>query len=277
MNPLDTVPSSNGIWDCHTHIFGPYAAYPLPAGAVYSPPEAPFSALRSKHAALGVRHGVLVQGACYGDDHTVLLDALDESGGAYRGVALIGPDIDEARLVEMHARGVRGIRLNLMSHLAAQVDFGRMSAMIERIQPYGWHASIHGELSDVVQALDALADREVPLVIDHMARVRAAEGIRQEGFAELERFLSLPYIWIKLSGADRITESKGPYELAAPIARRLLEVAPDRAVWGTDWPHPNIRYPVPEEAGLLSWIRAICGDRETADAVLIHNPARLYA
>lgn len=276
METLNAIPAPSGTWDCHTHIFGPYATHPLPDGAVYRPAEAPFEALREKHASLGISHGVLVQGACYGHDHRVLLKALHESAGTYRGIALISPDTDEAMLEEMHAGGVRGIRLGLMSHLAAQIDFGRMAAMLARIRPYGWHALVHGELSDVVNALDALAGYGVPLVVDHMARLHAAKGLHQEGVSRLEQFLALPHIWIKLSGADRITGSGGPYESATPIARRFLELAPERTIWGSDWPHPNIAYPMPQDADLLSWIRTVCGDSETASAVLSRNPARLY-
>lgn len=271
----------NDIWDCHTHIFGPYADHPLPPDAVYRPPEAPFAALRALHRSLGITHGVLVQGACYGEDHDAVLTALDTTEGAYRGVALISPDVDEEHLRRMHARGIRGIRLGLMSHLGGKPDAGRMVAQLERIRPYGWHALVHGEVGDVVEALDVLLPQGVPLVIDHMARVEASRGVDYPAFAALERCLAMPNVWIKLSGADRITGGAAPYEAALPIARRQLAAAPERAIWGTDWPHPNIAYPVPDEAGLLAWIRRVCADvfanEAGADAVLRHNPSRLYA
>ncbi|MGO4307124.1 amidohydrolase family protein [Cupriavidus sp. RAF12] len=273
---VDTTGAS-GIWDCHFHIFGPYARFPLPPDPIYAPPAAPFSEIRALHAALGIAHGVIVQGACYGDDHDALLAALDDSHGTYRGIATIDPEIDEARLVDMHARGVRGIRLGLMSHLGGPADPGRMRAVLERIRPYGWHALLHGQLPDVVNALRALAPLNIPLVIDHMARVNASDGISYPAFAALEEFLALPHLWIKLSGPDRITDGIVPYPSAVRVARRLLDIAPARAIWGTDWPHPNIQYPRPNESWLLAWIRALCGDAATTDAVLVHNPARLYA
>jgi len=274
----DDTPSHDGIWDCHTHIFGPYAEHPLPPDAVYRPPAAPFSTLRTLHRALGISHGVLVQGACYADDHDAVLTALDGADGNYRGVALISPDVDEGHLRQMHARGARGIRLGLMSHLGGKPDAGRMVAQLERIRPYGWHALLHGEVGDVVEALDVLAPQGVTLVIDHMARVDAAKGIDYPAFTALERCLASPNIWIKLSGADRITGGASPYEAALPIARRLLAAAPERAIWGTDWPHPNIAYPVPDEGVLLAWIRRVCEEVVgNADAVLRTNPTRLYA
>lgn len=270
-------PGAAKVWDCHTHIFGPYHRHPLPDDAVYRPAAAPFAALRSLHRTLGITHGVLVQGACYGSDHGAVLAALDDGGGAYRGVALISPDIGEAELAAMHRRGIRGIRLGLMSHLGGKTDTGRLRAQLERIRPYGWHALVHGLIDDVVPALDALAATGVTLVIDHMARVDVHRGTGYPAFAALEQWLASPQLWIKLSGADRITASAGPYDAALPVARRLLACAPDRAIWGSDWPHPNIGYPVPDEAQLLRWIRTVCGDASTADAVLRANPARLYA
>lgn len=275
------IPVHAGIWDCHTHIFGPYAEHPLPSNAVYRPPAAPFSALRALHRSLGITNGVLVQGACYGDDHDAVLTALDGADGMYRGVALISPDVDEGTLQQMHARGIRGIRLGLMSHLGGKPDAGRMVAQLERIRPYGWHALVHGEVGDVVDALDVLAPHGVTLVIDHMARVDAAKGIDYPAFAALEWCLALPNVWIKLSGADRITAGVAPYDAAHAIARRQLAIAPERAIWGTDWPHPNIAYPVPDEGQLLGWIRRVCrdvfGNEDGADAVLRVNPSRLYA
>jgi predicted TIM-barrel fold metal-dependent hydrolase len=265
------------VWDCHTHIFGPYADHPLPHDAIYRPAPAPFTALRRLHRALGITHGVLVQGACYGDDHDAVLSALASGAGAYRGVALIDPDIDEAKLAAMHAGGIRGIRLGLMSHLGGKPDPARMAAQLERVRRYGWHALVHGEVADVVGAIDTLAPFGVTLVIDHMARVDAAAGIDYAAFTALEQCLASPDVWIKLSGADRITGGAAPYDAAVPVARRLLERAPDRAIWGSDWPHPNIAYPVPDEAQLLDWIRRVCGDPATLDAVLRANPARLYA
>ncbi|WP_423200027.1 MULTISPECIES: amidohydrolase family protein [unclassified Cupriavidus] len=264
------------LWDCHTHIFGPYSAHPLPPAPIYTPPEAPFPALLALHARLGITHGVLVQGACYGHDHGAVLAALDSTGGRYRGVAVIEPEIAETTLADMHARGIRGIRLGLMSHLGGPADPARMLAILDRIRPYGWHALVHGKLADVVSALHHLVPAGVPLVIDHMARVQASDGIDYPLFHALEAFLAAPHVWIKVSGPDRITDGLTPFAAAVPVARRLLARAPDRAIWGTDWPHPNIAYPRPDEADLLAWIRMVCDDAELAAAVLSHNPTRLY-
>jgi hypothetical protein len=214
----DDAAADTGIWDCHTHLFGPYADHPLPPDAVYRPPAAPFSALRALHRSLGIGHGVLVQGACYGDDHDAVLTALDSTGAAYRGVALISPEVDEACLREMHARGIRGIRLGLMSHLGGKPDPARMVAQLERIRPYGWHALVHGEVGDVVDALDVLVPHGVTLVIDHMARVDAAKGV---GLSRIRGARALPGAARRLDQALR----RGPHHRRCRALRRR---APDR-------------------------------------------------
>lgn len=266
-----------GSWDCHAHIFGPWADYPLPPAPAYQPDAAPFSALRALHAQLGIGHGVLVQGACYGLDHAALLGALEQGQGKYRGIAIIAPDIEEAMLAGMHARGVRGVRFNFMSHLPGATDPARFAAVVERIRPYGWHVLLHGGLPDILGALPTLTDLNVPVLIDHMARVKADEGVAYPAFGRLERLLALPQIWIKLSGADRIA-GRAPYTSALPVMRRLLEIAPERCLWGSDWPHVNISGQPPAEAALLQLLYQACGsDAGLVRQVLVDNPARLYA
>jgi predicted TIM-barrel fold metal-dependent hydrolase len=264
-------------WDCHFHVYGPWGRFPLPPAPPYTPDEAGFDALRQLHERLGIAHGVLVQPAVYGADHSALLAALRESGGAYRGIALIEPDIDDALLDEMHLAGVRGARLNVVSHLPGGTDPGRLRAIAGRVRSRGWHLLLHGALPQVLDALGVLAAIEVPVVVDHMARVPAARGIDYVEFAELEAHLARPEVWIKLSGADRISAGEPPFRDAVPIGRRLLSLAPHRALWGTDWPHPNITTPWPEESALLALLGDICEDRESWRRVLVENPAALYA
>jgi 2-pyrone-4,6-dicarboxylate lactonase len=266
-----------GAWDCHTHIFGPWDRFPLPPAPAYQPDEAGFDTLRHLHGQLGIAHGVLVQAAAYGADHSALVAALHASKGTYRGIALIEPDIEEAQLVELKNAGVRGARLNVVSHLPGGTDPGRMRAIAERVRPHGGHLLVHGRLSEVLLALRALSDSGVPIVIDHMARVEAARGIAYPEFAELEAHLASPSVWIKLSAADRISRGVPPFDDAAPIARRLLDIAPTRTLWGSDWPHPNISTPWPDEAGLLGLLAQICGDHASFERVLTTNPATLYA
>jgi len=266
-----------GAWDCHFHVYGPWARFPLPPAPPYVPDEAGFDAVRQLHAQLGIAHGVLVQPAVYGADHSALLAALQASGGTYRGIALIEPDIDDALLDDMQRAGVRGARLNVISHLPGGTDPGRMRAIAERVRAHGWHLLVHGALPQVLHTLRTLADVDVPIVVDHMARAPASQGTAYAEFAELEAHLARPGVWIKLSGADRISAGEPPFNDAIPIGRRLLAAASQRALWGTDWPHPNITTPWPDESALLELLAQICEDRSSLQRVLVDNPAALYA
>lgn len=271
-----TMPSTEPVWDCHTHIYGPYDRHPLPTGAVYAPEPAPFDALRAMHRSLGITHGVIVQAACYGSDHGALLDALESAQGTYRGIAVIEPDIDEALLAGMAAKGVKGVRIGLMRHLGNAFDAGKVRAVIGRILPYGWHALVHGTAGDVVQAVEAVGHLGATLVIDHMARV----AVNDPGVTfQLDRVCALlrnESVWIKVSGVDRITAGNLDAEQARPVLERLLAAAPDRAIWGTDWPHPNLSYPVPDDRALMGWLQSAAGDDSVLHAVLSGNPSRLY-
>jgi 2-pyrone-4,6-dicarboxylate lactonase len=279
----DTVASSPeasgapaGAWDCHAHVFGPWSRFPLPPDPAYSPNEATFGDYRAMHARLGIAHGVLVQAAFYGKDHAALLYALEQSDGAYRGIATITPNFTDEQLQDMHAKGVRGARFNVVPHLPGSADPGFIAAVVERIRPLGWHVLVHGQLDSVLDLLPRATDLGVPVVIDHMARVVAANGIDYPAFHALETFVQLPNVWIKLSGADRIGNGLD-YGNAAVVARRLLSLAPERALWGADWPHPNIAYPRPDEAQLLGLFRSVCDDDNLFRRVLVDNPQRLYA
>ncbi|WP_301951156.1 amidohydrolase [Burkholderia sp. L27(2015)] len=266
----------NGAWDCHTHVFGPWVQFPLPAEAAYRPAEAPFESLKALHGRLGITNGVLVQAAAYGSDHTALVAALRASAGRYRGIALIEPDVDQITLGQLHEAGVRGARLNVVPHLPGGTDPGRMKAIAARIRTHGWHLLVHGKLNEVLLALRALENSDIPVVIDHMARVEAELGVDYSEFAELEESLARPDRWIKVSGADRISRGVPPFDDAAPIIRRLLQVAPTRTLWGSDWPHPNITTPWPDEAALLLLLEAICEGRDHFVRVLTENPLALY-
>lgn len=268
------MPPVRHLWDCHTHIFGPWKDYPLADNPAYVPEEAPFQTLRSQHSACGLSRGVIVQAAPYGADHSALLAALDAGNGAYRGIALISDDASPQVLARMHELGVRGIRLGMMKHLAGKPDAVRMGALLRKIKPLGWHALVHGELPDVLAVTPALLAHGVPLVIDHMARAPV------DGSADLAPLLDLlrhPDVWIKLSGADRNTGGQDGYRAAVPQMARLIAQAPDRAIWGSDWPHVNIRYPRPGVPALLALLDQACeSDPALLAAILSHNPGRLY-
>lgn len=268
------MPLAREIWDCHTHIFGPWNDYPLAERPTYIPDEAPFPALETLHAACGITRGVIVQATPYGDDHRALLAALSASKWAYRGIAVITENTPEDSLTRMHQHGVRGIRLGMMKHLAGKPDVSRMGALLARIKPYGWHALVHAELDDVLATVPALLVHGVPLVIDHMARAPVARPLE---WTPLLKLLHHPDVWIKVSGADRVTQGAEGFQAALALMSALIQGAPTRAIWGSDWPHVNIRYPQPRVPDLLALLRRACGEDAAAlDAVLHGNPSRLY-
>lgn len=266
------------IWDSHFHVFGPWDTYPLPPNPSYRPAEASFDMARALHARMGVTRGVIVHGANYGADHSAMLGALAASRGAYRGIAIIDPDIPEETLRAMHDAGVRGIRFNVLAHLsggAPHIDAARMRATVARVAPYGWHALVHAGPADTIAVLQALDGCGVPVVVDHMARLPADGGLRSDAGQALLRWLESPDVWVKVSGADRVTD--GQPHRAIDQMRALIAAAPDRVLWGTDWPHVNVKYTAPDDGALLDLARQACGDAATAHALLTRNPARLYA
>ncbi|MCI1010976.1 MAG: amidohydrolase [Pseudomonas sp. PGPPP4] len=270
-------PALTGSWDCHTHIYGPWARFPLPANAAYTPAPAPFSELLALHQRLGISHGVLVQAAPYGTDHSAILAAIAQSGGHYRGVGLINQDTSDTELQALHDGGLRGIRFNLMGHLPGARDPQQLRRLAERVAPLGWHVLIHGELPTLLPFLEQWRTLQVPLVIDHMARPDLTQPLDEPAFAALRKELQRPDRWIKLSGIDRAMQGQpGPWPHALDRVRQLLECAPERALWGSDWPHPNIKGPVPDDRQLLDFVLQVCDSRALQQAVLVDNPSRLY-
>ena len=270
-------PDLTGFWDCHTHIYGPWARFPLPANAAYTPAPAPFSELLALHRRLGISNGVLVQAAPYGTDHSAILAAIAESGGHYRGVGLINQDTSDTELQALHDGGLRGIRFNLMGHLPGARDPQQLRRLAERVAPLGWHVLIHGELPTLLPFLEQWRTLQVPLVIDHMARPDLTQPLDEPAFAALRKELQRPDRWIKLSGIDRAMQGQpGPWPHALDRVRQLLECAPERALWGSDWPHPNIKGPVPDDRQLLDFVLQVCDSRALQQAVLVDNPSRLY-
>ncbi|WP_186167958.1 amidohydrolase family protein [Burkholderia gladioli] len=269
--------AARSVWDCHTHVYGPWEQFPVPADAAYQPDAAPMTRLLALHERLGITRGVIVQAACYGHDHTALLAAIAATGGAYRGVALVDDTMDDGTLRALHEGGVRGIRFNFMGHLPGERDTDTLLRTAERVAALGWHVLLHGRLAELLPVLDTWAGVDIPMVIDHMARPSLHTPWTDDERDALLAHLGDPYRWIKLSGVDRFAGGDArAWPDARPLARRLLNAAPDRSIWGTDWPHPNIEGAPPDDVALLAFVRGMCGDDALADAVLAGNPLRLY-
>ncbi|HEY0295858.1 MAG TPA: amidohydrolase family protein [Bordetella sp.] len=265
-----------GACDTHCHVFGPADRFPYAEGRSYTPPDAPFEKLAALHAHLGAAHAVIVQANCHGHDHAALLDAVARSQGRYRGVALLPPQTDAAMIRALHAGGVRGARFNFVPHLGAPPSPEAFDRMVSLIAPFGWHVCLHVDGAMIGELLPRLAGLPVPFVVDHMGRIRACDGLDAPAFRALLALARVPGAWVKVSGIDRIGDGRRPFHEGIPFIRALVEAMPDRTVWGTDWPHPNVAGDMPDDGEVVDAFFEACPDEAARRRVLVENPARLY-
>ena len=267
-----------GACDAHCHVFGPPERFPYAEGRPYTPGEpAPKERLAKLRAHLGFARAVIVQATPHGTDNAAMLDAIAASGGAYRGVALVAEDIADAGLEALHRGGVRAARFNFVKHLGGAPDPAYFERTLHRVKALGWHVELHFDAQDIEGYADMLRRMPVPYVIDHMGRVKAAGGLDQPPLKSLLALLKDDRCWVKISGAERVSSSgKRPFDDAAPIARALVEAAPDRVLWGTDWPHPNVPNDMPDEGELVDLFARIVDDERLRRRILVDNPARRY-
>lgn len=276
-----------GSCDCHVHVVGSLERYPMAPERGYTPPEASVDQLATFRAGLGMARSVIVQPSFYGTDNRCLLDALDELGTSARGVAVIAPDADEAELTALHARGVRGARINLESNddRDARRAAERLDTLARRIAPFGWHVQMFAALEVVAALAQPIADLAVPLVVDHFGMAPAEQGAGNKSFVALLELVRTGKVHVKLSAPYRISRTPA-YADVAPITRALIEAAPHQLVWGSDWPHTNRLpalaataihpYRVIDDAAALRAILEACGSDEIRDMVMRRNPAHLY-
>ncbi|HXD44489.1 MAG TPA: amidohydrolase family protein [Pseudolabrys sp.] len=265
-----------GACDAHVHVFGPRARFPYEPGRATTPSDAPKETLFALHDFLGFERCVIVHTAAHGFDNRATAEALSAKGGSYRGVALVPTAISDTDLKALDATGFRGARFHYMRHLKQAASIEDVVAFGGRLAAIGWHLQIHMEAELIAELSAALHRSAVPIVIDHMGRVDASLGLNHPHFTALLRLLDDRNVWVKVSGADRITRQGPPYADAVPFARRLLDVAGDRAVWGLDWPHPNHQGPIPDDGALVDLIPEIAPDAHARQMLLVDNPQRLY-
>jgi predicted TIM-barrel fold metal-dependent hydrolase len=263
-----------GACDTHVHIWGPFDCFPLAKGAPYTPPERTSDDLLALHERLGVDRAVIVQTTVYKADNRAMLDGIARSNGRWRGVALIDESFDDAGFRALHEGGVRGVRFGFVKHLGGVPDLALVRRTAERIAPMGWHLVLHLDAGNIPEFLDFFGEFSLPVVVDHMGRVPVRDGLDQIPFRLLLELLKRPNWWVKVSGAERISETGPPFADAIPFAQRLIAAAPDRVLWGTDWPHPNVRWE-PDEADLVDLLPRFA-DAVALQRVLVDNPARLY-
>ena len=278
-----------GAVDAHCHVFGPGAEFPYAPERKYTPCDASKAQLFALRDHLGFARNVVVQATCHGADNRAMVDACRASGGKARGVASVKRSIGDAELQALHAAGVRGVRFNFVKRL---VDFTPKDELMEiasRIAPLGWHVVIYFEAVDLPELWDfftAVHDQlATPVVVDHLGRPDVSLPVDGPQFALFERFMrEYPNVWSKVSCPERLSVSgpkalngeRNAYTDVIPFARRIVEQFPDRVLWGTDWPHPNLKDHMPDDGLLVDFIPHIARSAELQRKLLVDNPMRLY-
>lgn len=270
-----------GAVDTHFHIFGPPEVFPWAPAAqrVYTPPAAPLSHYRMLAEHLGLSRGVVVQPMAHGMDNSAALDAIARSGGRLLGVCRADDGTTDEELAALHAGGMRGVRFNMHVDAGGSADTAMMERVIERVRPLGWSVTFHTRPRDVVDLAGWFAGIDMPVIIDHFGRVPFGDGVGQPAFRSLlELARGHGHIHVKISCIERCSAQGPPYDDAAPFAHALLEAAPDRLLWGTDWPHSQ-RFGLGEQCDtgeLVDMIPALVPDEGLRRRILVENPLRLF-
>jgi 2-pyrone-4,6-dicarboxylate lactonase len=266
-----------GSCDSQFHVFGPRDVYPVRAGAVYEMPTATHAAALRMHRALGIERGIVVQATTYGADHQVVLDALAALGPNYKGCAnaAVLTDRDDAYLARLHDAGVRGVRFSRQG-LGITFSAAEFERAIARTRELGWYVKVQPDAKGIVDQIAPFEHLDMPVVVDHMARPDVSAGRGDPSLARLLSLLDRGNFWVMLSLAEKISKTGYPWDDVLPIAAALLERAPGRCIWGSDWPHPiSVKQP-PNEADLLELVYRFAPDEALLRRILVDNPATLF-
>jgi 2-pyrone-4,6-dicarboxylate lactonase len=267
-----------GAVDAHCHVFGPGSVFPYAPERKYTPVDAPKEKLFALRDFLGFERNVIVQATCHGADNRALVDALLAADDRARGVATIRPGVTRSELAEMHAAGVRGVRFNFVRRLADPKPDEYYRGLVDLIAEFGWHIVIYFEAADLAERWELFTHLPTVIVVDHMGRPDVTQPVDGPGFELFRRLMhSHENVWAKLSGAERLSVSGPPgYDDFVPFARNIAETFPDRVIWGTDWPHPNMKSHMPDEGDLVDLIPRIAPSEDLQRRLLVDNPMRLY-
>jgi len=267
-----------GSVDAHCHVFGPGDVFPFAPERKYTPCDASKEQLWGLRDHLGFERSVIVQATCHGADNRALVDALGHSRGSARGVASVRRSVTDEELQALRDVGVRGIRFNFVKRLVDVLPVDELREIAERIEPMGMHLVIYLEAEDLPEFEQLFASLPGTVVFDHMGRPDVRKGAHS---SEFDQFVSLlgenENMWAKVSCPERLSSSGPPdYDDVVPFARRVVETFPDRVLWGTDWPHPNMKSHMPDDGKLVDYIPRIATTGDLQHKLLVDNPMRLY-
>jgi predicted TIM-barrel fold metal-dependent hydrolase len=266
-----------GAWDTHFHVLGPTAKFAYSATRKYTPPDAPLADCLAMHEALGIERGLVVHANTHGFDNAVDLDAVAQTAGRYLAVVRL----DERASVEgcraLHRAGARGVRFAFNPQHGGALDRAVFEHVLRSIDGLGWFVELHFDGAALPDLEPWIAGIEAPVLIDHFGRIDPGLGLAQAPFAALARLAARDHVWIKISGADRISKQGPPYDDVAPFARRLSEIAADRLLWGSDWPHTGYfdARRMPDAGRLLAALATLVPDESVRRMILVDNPLRL--
>jgi 2-pyrone-4,6-dicarboxylate lactonase len=273
-----------GTVDAHCHVFGPGEVFPFAPERKYTPCDAGRDQLFALRDRLGVSRNVIVQATCHGADNRAMVDAVRAAPGRARGVATVRPDIDERELRELDEAGVRGVRFNFVRRLVDAAPTDELATIAKRIAPLGWHVVVYFEAADLPELEDFFGTLPTPLVVDHMGRPDVTRPVDGPEFSRFLRFVDRNDVWVKVSCPERLTVTGPPavdgernaYVDVVPFARRVVTEFPDRVLWGTDWPHPNLTEHMPDDGLLVDHVPHVAVTAEQRQKLLVANPKRLY-
>jgi predicted TIM-barrel fold metal-dependent hydrolase len=277
---LPRIPFPRGACDTHAHIFGPAATFPYAAERIYTPPDSTWDHYRALLDTLGIERAVLVQPSVYGTDNAAMLSALAAAGPGLRAIAVVHEAVSAGELESLNQAGVRGLRFNVVDRREARnvVPADVLRAIARRIAPFGWHIELLINLDQAETFATVLADLPVPIVIGHMGYPR--DGVRafmeSAAFNDVLRLLDGRRCWIKLTGPYRISPRALPYDDVDALAQTLAKAAPERMLWGTDWPHVMLKGRMPNDGDLCDLIERWVPDAAARTRILVDNPAELY-
>ena len=266
-----------GAVDAHVHVFGPEADFPFSATAKYLPQDATPGMLFALRDRLGFARNVIVQASCHGTDNAATLAGIAESNGTARGVAVVDPAITDAELAALDRGGIRGVRFNFLKRLVDHAPKDAFLALARRIAPLGWHVVVYFEADLLAELTPFLAAMPTTVIVDHLGRPDIGQGPGGADIAAFVRLLDVqPHLWAKVSGADRLSVTGAPYDDFVRVVRPVVERFPDRILWGTDWPHPNMETNIPDDGRLVEVIPRIASTPGLQRRLLVDNPDKLY-
>jgi 2-pyrone-4,6-dicarboxylate lactonase len=267
----------DGAVDAHCHVFGPSPVFPFAPERKYTPCNAGKDQLFALRDHLGFARNVIVQATCHGKDNRAMVDACRTSGGQARGIASVAADVAADDIREMDDAGVRGVRFNFVKRLVDATPKERFFSIAEKIQPFGWHIVVYFEAQDLEDLEPFLKQLPTTIVVDHMGRPDVTKGVNHPDFRRFIRFMEgNENIWSKVTCPERLTADGPPYDDVVPFCAEIVERFPTRVLWGTDWPHPNMKSHMPDDGALVDFIPRIARTSDLQQSLLVDNPTRLY-